>query len=377
MSSTEGEWLSMEAKLVISGFVVGLGVSSSVYFIPVFMQELSANYTLIGIMGSVRSLPYAVLPGLTGLMIARYDARKLYLLTSLFAAAGLLLLSASHGFVEVGLANLLIGLSMVFYWPVAESIIAETFRDDHRRRAFSNFSASWSTAYFVGPMVGGLIAEAAGVRTLFLASAITSLAAAPFINTMGELRLGGEGSRGMMRKTMSVWPIYLGCLLFTVGLACIIMLSPSYLYQRGWSSTMIGAAFTSFGLARTAAYLLMGRLRRIDEVRVMTLAIVAQSIVMLPLSTTHPLTVIPSFIVAGLANGIYYMAAFNLVSRLVEAGYRGAAIGLIEGIIGVGFTVGPGLIGPLIDLFGGGAAFTVTSIVILSSLSFLAAVRRS
>ncbi|MEN2974541.1 MAG: MFS transporter [Candidatus Caldarchaeales archaeon] len=369
--------LSLEMKLNISGFIIGLGLSTHAYFIPIFLQDLGANYTVIGLIGSLRSLPYAIIPIFTGLMIARYDMRKLYLLGSILSTLGLILLSISQNFIEVGIANLLLGISMVFYWPMAESIIAELFPEESRQKVYSSFSASWSIAYFIGPILGGVLSELVDLRILFTVSAVICGAAAPFIYLMGEQRLNGEEMKYKeLKNIIYIWPVYVVVLLFTYGMACLILLAPSFFYQRGWSSLMVGAVFTVFGVARTISYIIASKIRKMNEVKVMFLSIVIQSLAIFMLAYTYPEIVFPALALAGAVNGMYFVASFNIISRRVKTGYRGASIGFIEGILGAGFIVGPGLTGFLIDYVGGEAAFTITSVIILSSIPFILIVRK-
>lgn len=359
----------LELKLHASAFIIGLGLSSPAYFIPIFLQELGASYTLIGIMGSIRSTPYAVLPILTGFIISRRDMRKLYLFSSILSSIGFIILSVSQSYVEIGLANFLLGISMVFYWPVAESIIAEFFPEDTRWKIYSSFSASWSTAYFIGPLLGGALAELTNLRTLFAISGVVCAVAIPFIYLMGELRLKNSVEVKMIdRRFLHIWPVYVIVLLFTIGMAFIILLAPSWFYESGWNNFEVGVVFTVFGVMRTIAYLLASRLQKIDEAKTMMLTITLQSIVIFLLFYTSPEIVFPVLAVAGLINGAYFVASFSIISKRVESGYRSISIGFLEGIIGIGFIIGPTFIGLLLDNLGSLAAFTITSIVIASAL---------
>ncbi len=360
---------SLELKLHASAFIIGLGLSSPAYFIPIFLQELGASYTLIGVMGGIRSTPYAVLPILTGLIINRRDMRKLYLFSSILSSIGFIILSVSQSYIEIGLANFLLGISMVFYWPVAESIIAEFFPEDTRWKIYSNFSASWSTAYFIGPLLGGALAELTSLRILFAISGIVCAVAIPFIYLMGELRLKNNVEVEIIdRRFLHVWPVYVIVLLFTIGMAFIILLAPSWLYESGWDNFEVGVVFTVFGVMRTLAYVLASRLQKIDEAKTMTLTITLQSIVTFLLFYTSPEVVFPVLAVAGLINGAYFVASFSIISKSVESGYRSMSIGFLESIIGIAFIIGPTFIGLLLDNLGSLAAFTITSIVIASAL---------
>ncbi len=360
---------SLELKLHTSAFIIGLGLSAPAYFIPIFLQELGASYTLIGIMGSIRSTPYAVLPILTGFIMSRYDMRKLYVLSSILSSIGFILLSISQRYLEMGLANFLLGISMVFYWPIAESIIAEFFPEDSRWKVYSSFSASWSTAYFIGPIIGGVLAELAGLRTLFGISGIICGVAVPLIYLMGELRLKNIGKiRFKDGELVGIWPLYVMVFLFSIGMSCLILLAPSYFYVAGWSNFMVGTVFTVFGITRTIGYVLLSKLRKMDEARIMTLSITTQSIAIFLLVYARPEIIFPILALAGLINGAYFVASFSVISKKVQTGYRSISIGFLESIIGLGFIIGPAFIGLLLDYLNVWVAFTITSLVILSAL---------
>jgi len=241
---------------------------------------------------------------------------------------------------------------MVFYWPIAESIIAEFFPEDSKWKVYSSFSASWSTAYFLGPILGGALAELADLRTLFAISGVICAVAIPLMYLMGELRLKNISKiKFKDGKFIHIWPLYVTVFLFAIGMACLV-----------------GAIFTVFGIARTIGYLWLSRLKKIDEAKTLTLSIVLQSLVIFLLVYTRPEILFPVLAVAGIINGAYFVASFSVISKKVESGYRSISIGFLESIIGVGFIIGPAFVGLLLDYLNVWMAFTITSLVILSAL---------
>jgi MFS family permease len=154
-------------------------------------------------------------------------------------------------------------------------------------------------------------------------------------------------------------------------MACLILLAPSYFYEAGWSNLMVGTVFTVFGMTRTIAYVLLSKLKKIDEARIMTLSITIQSIAIFLLIYTRPEIIFPILALAGLINGAYFVASFSVISKKVQAGYRSISIGFLESIIGLGFIIGPAFIGLLLDYLNVWIAFTITSLVILSALPIL------
>ena len=256
---------------------------------------------------------------------------------------------------------------MVFYWPIAESIIAEALPESIRWGAYTRFSVAWSSAYFIGPSFGGLLADLLGIRYSFLAGALISASAAPIILSMGRLQPSVEKSRRkpQLRKILTIWPIYLSVFIFTIGLSSLFVLAPSYFSSLGWSMTGIGVLFTVFGVARAASYLVMSRSGRLPAVPLLLLATVIQAVSLLLLANGNPFILALSLLLAGAVNGVYFTSSFDLLSSSIPGGLKGVAIGFFEAVLGVGFIVGPAASGSAMDFLGGSRTFQLLAVVAL------------
>jgi len=363
---------SLSLRLNASGFLLGLGTAAILYLIPVFLEELGASYTEIGFIGGIRAAPYAFLPAVAGYLADRLDKARLYLLSAIFAALGAAFLYPAQSLLEAAAANLLLGLHMVFYWPVAESIIAEALPEAVRWGAYARFSVAWSIAYFIGPLVGGVLADLFGLRLLFLLGAVAAASAAPVIISIGQLKPERRAKAGGQRLStlLRVWPLYANVFIFTIGLACILVLAPSYLSELGWSTAGIGALFTAFGIARALAYLLMSRSGRLPATPLLLITALMQASALILLSLGNPITLLLSMVLAGATNGLYFTACFDIVSRAVPPGSKGLAIGLYEAVLGIGFIAGPVASGPTMDLMGAAETFQALALLALLSAPF-------
>lgn len=370
MESSSGDETDLSFKLDISGFIVGLGLSSSVFLIPVFLQELGASYSDIGLIGGVRAAPYAIFPALAGYVAGSFDMRKLYLLSSVLAAVSSAILIATTNLIEAAVANFLLGFAMVFYWPIAEAIIAEIISEKSRWSAYAKFSTAWSTAYLVGPMFGGVVADTWGLRGLFALSASISAAAAPVIISLGKLRARREEKRGAeigVNAVKSIWPLYGSVFTFTIGLAVTLVLLPSYLSKVGWSMTLIGTLFTVFGIARTISYFFMTRygMRALTSLLISSLM---QSSSLALIVSADPVLLFLALALSGSTNGIYFTASFDVISRMIPSGSKGLAIGIYETLLGIGFVFGPVAAGYFMDYAGVSSTFYSLTLIALLPL---------
>jgi len=345
---------SLRLRLDTSGFILGLSFAATSYLIPVFLQELGATYTDIGLIGGVRAAPYAFLPVLAGYLSDRYNRTSLYLLGSILAAVSSLGLAFSQDLIQATIANALLGLSMVFYWPVAESIIAEVLSEEIRVRAYARFSVAWSTAYFIGPIIGGFIAEFLGLRNLFLLGALIAFSSAPVILSIGSLKPERRGEpEGYARESLrEILPLYGSVFIYTIALSTFLIMTPSYLSNIKWSESLIGLLFSAFGVSRTIAYVLMTKAENLNPTSIIIISSIMQSISMLLIVSGDPTLILLSAILHGATNGIYFTSSFDILSGIIPRGSRGLAIGLYETVLGVGFVAGPSTSGPLMDLIG-------------------------
>ncbi len=366
--------------LHLSSFLIGLGASSILYMIPLLLQELGASYGEIGLIGGLRSAPYAFLPLVAGYLADRLNKVMLYFLAAPLTLAGSLMLFTAGNLIQAAVANLVFGTHMVFYWPIAQAIIADALPEEERWRSFTMFSVAWSLSYVAGPMIGGWIGEIIGLRASFMAGAILAAASIPIIISMrGIGRKGGGGDTRpslALRSLTSISNIYASAFIFTIGMSAVFSLAPSYLSELGWSTSSIGLFFTLYGASRTVSYYLMNRVGRKPHLSLIAAAVILQSISLALLYSDDAALLTLSFIIGGATNGAYYTAAFDLISRVVPPGYKGVAFGLFETIVGLGFITGPAASGPFMDVIGASTTFLWLSLVALVSLVLFVALGR-
>ena len=320
---------------------------------------MGASYGEIGLIGGLRAVPYAFLPLVAGYLADRMDKVKLYLLASLLAALGSALLFLSQDLVQAAAANLIFGIHMVFYWPIAEIIIADALPEEERWRAYTRYSVAWSLSYVIGPLIGGWIGEILGIRSSFIAGAIIASVSAPMVLMMGSIRASRieERVHRSAKSLLIISPIYVSVLIFTVGMASVFSLAPSYLSEIGWTTAGIGILFTIYGASRTSTYYLLSRTGRRSHTALILVAVVIQAASLALLYTGDTALTVISFLIGGATTGAYFTASFDLISRSIPHGYKGLALGLFETIVGVGFIAGPTASGPLMDVIGASETF--------------------
>jgi predicted MFS family arabinose efflux permease len=245
------------------------------------------------------------------------------------------------------------------------------------------YTASNSTGYALGSLVGGWLADTIGIPStlgltgvLPLVAAVAVLAlppieAAPFVSDRGT------GLRGLIgaasRLDSRVWLAFVIVLYLNVLMDGVDTFWPIYAPTVGISLATVGVLRAiksgSAIFIRSTGVLL---LRAVDYHRVTLVAVVAAAAatVALPLSNSMAILV-PIFIVLGLSRGVLRATSAATVAELREEGRDvGLASGVYNAGLDIGTIAGPALGGAIASAFGIPAMFQI--IAVLSLLGWLA-----
>jgi MFS family permease len=142
-------------------FCTSIGLAC-VYLIPAFAEELGAGYLDLGLIGTVRSLPYTFLPVIAGYLGDRLGKLRLYLLSVFAVGFARLLLAATYTIQGILAVQVLLGIGLSLFWPISEALVSEISSLQERASAIGTYAVSWGLGFLIGPLIGGIIAEAAG-----------------------------------------------------------------------------------------------------------------------------------------------------------------------------------------------------------------------
>lgn len=354
--------------LSVSTFVIGLGISSGIYFVPIQAEILGASYIEIGVLGFVRALPYVFLPALIGHFLAGVNKARLYLISPIMAIIFYTVVSLVKNVPAIIAAQLLIGLAFVFYWPVGETMVAASSTVQNRVRAFALYSISWNAGYLLGPSIGGYVAENFGIYAAFWLSIIILAAAIPMVLLLRQptvleqkdLDEKGDGKISL-RKLV---PFYSMLVIQSMVYATLLVIFPNYAWNFGISEFYVGTIFTVFSIARLLSFLVVGKMFRSQPRFAFTMTSVFFAIPML-LIAYFPSLVVFYIAVAMYAATLSYFTSllFNALTRNVPAERYGFVVGLYEGIFGFGFAFGPLLAGYVSEIVGLRESFLLQAVM--------------
>jgi len=370
-------------RLHLSVFSASIGIAY-VYLIPAFAEELGAGYLDLGLIGTVRSLPYTFLPVIAGYLGDRFGKPRLYFLSVFAAGFGTLLLAATHTIQGILAVQVLLGIGLSLFWPISEALVSEVSPSQERASAIGMYAVAWGSGFLIGPLLGGIIAEAAGFQSSFLVAGVLIL-----ITAGGSVvAIRGEQKRRVSTKQAStrpswdlvsaVLPMLVVQIPYAIVLAFVVSIFPGYVVESGLTPTEVGLLLSGFGLVRIVVFSLAGWMGRVGERKSIGSAFLGMALVLLwiPLNRSFVALLVDSCLL-GAFIGIIYPQTIAYVSKRSPTENLGFAIGAYETIFGIGFAAGPILLGFIAQTAGVNFAFLILAVIALAIIPVLAFPRRA
>ncbi len=156
--------------LAVSNFIWGLGEGLFIYFYPLLLQRFQIDLVQIGAVLSLLGVIMALVPAPAGYLSDRFGPRPLIRAGMILGviAAGMMAVAKSFPFFITGLiAYTLTG----FIVPPLNSYITQMRGSWSAQRGISFISGCFTAGGILGPMLGGRIAQTAGLAMIFRYSA--------------------------------------------------------------------------------------------------------------------------------------------------------------------------------------------------------------
>ena len=331
-------------------FLDALLMFAIVPLLPQYARDLDLSKTQAGL--AVGAYSGAVLVGspIVGHWSARIGARRL----TIFGVA--LLSVATFALAEVssfaGLFGVRVGqgLSSAVSWTAGMAWLSEASPAGERGKVLGLAMSFASVGTLVGPVVGGILGSAYGVKIPFVilgaAAAVLTvacLAAPPAPHAAEAVPVRAlAGTLGQSRMVLVALVVM--TLVATVS-GTLDTLVPLRMGQAGYSALAITAVLTAAGVLATACNYGVGRLfDRIGGVRIAVVAMLATAaLVALPVVLTPAVVVIAVFLASTPPIAGQYAVAFPLCAAGADdAGVAHSSVfGILNLAWGLGFLIGP------------------------------------
>lgn len=163
--------------LALGAFAIGTESFMVAGLLPVLAADLGVSAARAGQLVLLFALSYAIGSPLMAALLARFGRRRL-LVASLAAFSGLTLAaSMAHGFAQLALARVALGLVAGVFLPTASAVAAAMVPPALRGRALAIVSGGGTVAVALGVPLGAWIAGWGGWRTAYLLVAAVAVLA--------------------------------------------------------------------------------------------------------------------------------------------------------------------------------------------------------
>jgi MFS family permease len=369
--------------VAICAAIVGISYGMHSPIVPVFARDrFAADYSQVGLIGTVNFLPYMFAPFFVGMLLDRLN--KSYMLVSgmLLNVFAIFMLSTVQSVPEIMLFRTLAGVAHALFWPSSEVLISTNSPPERRIKSISTFIAAWILGFMTGPLIGKLVLDVFDYTVLFqLAAGVMAAGVVPslVLRRYGwpavqkdlEVRAGTV----QITREVAVHPTLSSVILYyAMTFGVVLAVLPAYMNEASLTSQDIEVLYFMFGISRFATLMFVPRISRYGKVA-LGLAVLATAIAML---LAFAFTSFLSFAIAlglvGLATSIFYPVTFSMVTRDVPSGRVGAKLGVYNALFGTGWTAGPILAGLSSDAFGSASpyfAFFIAGSILAGSIGLV------
>jgi predicted MFS family arabinose efflux permease len=367
-----GRWgVMILAAISITYFTENFLRSAPSALTPVLMDELGLTYAMAGLLISSYFFLYAVMQLPAGILSDRLGPRRTIIGFTVFTVLGALLFYIAQGLELLLAAQLLMGLGSSVFYINAVQIVSRWFPQDRQASAIGILSATSGlgsfAAYMGFPLASAYIGD---WRPLYLICSL--LMVASFAANLLVLRdwPQKEGSNpnpkgvsllASLRKVLGgrrIYPILVGYVLICCNWVFLSWLPQFLTDVKGFQYVDVGLISSAATIMGIPGCILIGVVS--DRLRRRKLPLIAFSMsaaVLLALFLALPAGApILLFAIAAGALGFAYSQWVLFISMVPEAfppETAGIALGLLNGVGTLGFSLLTSVYGSLVDVTGG------------------------
>ena len=334
--------------LLASSFLMQMLVGTVGIAVPIYATEMGASPLLLGIIGATGGLIYSFMPLVSGFFSDKFRRKPFIFASMLLYSSSCILYTLAenpHMFIPI---KALEWISVALFWPSTEALLTEV-SEGKLEEALKKFNLSWGSGIIIGPMIGGSLISALGIKAkapFYVSSAISlalSLLTIVIVREMLENKPARkyESSEPSKSTLISISTAVISILLLYSITGIVISLFPAYATSLGIQAYEVGIIMLLNGLFRLIAFFEAYRIKsKVGANRMflsgsLTLAIASALIAIS--STTFMFSIALSAL--GFGAGILYAASIARILGGRESA-RGYAAGLFESLIGAGYFLG-------------------------------------
>lgn len=373
---------------MLGTFVVMLGFGILAPVLPNYARSFGVGYDAVGLLISAFSFARLVSDPFVGRYIDRYGERAMTMLGSVWVGVSSVAAGLAPTFPMLVLFRALGGIGSALFFAALLSFLLRTIPPENSGRAMSVFYASFNLGFIAGGPLGGLFANAFGLRSpLYIYAGACFLAAFLFWRTLHDPpRHEQEVRRGGLRRLPWGRPLVTVLFVNLVYLWMIGALFQTLVPLFGREAPDLGLTLGGIGLGLAIATLTElitlypaghatdRRGRR--AVLIPALAGLAAITAVFGLAST-PLMFMIAMGLLGVASGYAGVPPAPMLSDVTPEELKGTAVAVFRFAGDLGFVIGPLVAGWAAKEFGFTGAFLINAIPAVVALGLVLSIRET
>ncbi|MGC9444660.1 MAG: MFS transporter [Candidatus Methanospirareceae archaeon] len=363
-------------------FSVVIGAVITVH--PLYLEQFLEAPELVGLVAALSSLSGMLFSLPTGILADRYSRKRLLSASFLLLAAVLLAFFLNTSLSTLIVLQLLFGMAMAPAWVISEAVVKEISPSDHRGEFRSVYGTFANAGLFIGPVIGGLLADRFALRIPYIFAVVLLIASLTLIfkltdNVRQSTRVADrpvshhDDLRALLKEfsqqhELIVLELCTAALFFWYSARWVF--GPLFLERLGYSPFIIGLWIAVSASPYLFFQIPLGRLAdRSGKTRLICLGFVIATIFVIPLGFLHSLpSLMVTIFVISLGTTLVEPLIEARVTDIVPPERYGAYAGIFEFAKTSGVMLGPVCSALFVFLFG--IAYSFIPAVLLLVLAF-------
>ncbi len=373
MAGAGGDRAGLLRVLYVTIFLTATGLGTASFMLPVYATSIGANYVDLGLMGALRNGVYTVMTLTVGLLLDRFERIRIYVAGMVLGVFVVALFGVMTQIALLTAWSSLLGLVSASFWVTASTLTANISPPERLSQSMGRYNLSWILGFVVGPTAGGYVSEVYGFQTLFicLATLIAVSIGVILLRMRPEVTLRNRGeSKGFSLAPLRELALaYVTLIPFTCILGIYMAIMPGYLKLVGLAPALVGLLVTMTNGVRGVGFFNAERFIAWGTRRSVTLASLLLFVGMLVFSfASSTVEYAVPLVLYGTAAGIMTPLILDYIAKRCDKDSLGAAMGLHEGVYGVGMCLGSMVGGAIAEAWGPPLLYRLLAVLALTML---------
>ncbi len=366
-------WLGSRMAFCIATLLFWMSLFLYVPILPVYAKSIADSYGIVGLVMSSYALPQLLLRIPVGLLYDATARHKLIVMLSIVVAVvSASCLAAAGGALTLFLARSLAGAASAG-WVAFTMFFTGYYPQAQTSRAIGTINAVNQAALLAATGLGGVLADAAGYRAVFLVAAGLAGLSLVVMAFARQPEVGATSRAAGGLRCLATSPLLIACSAMAVLMqfatfSSIFGFIPSYGATIGASNSQLGLVTMVALAASSVAAAASARLKeRLGYTRSLSLgaALFAGSLLLVPVTVT-PAQLALVQVLSGLGRGTLLTILMAMSVHSVPSGARATAMGVFQAVYAIGSLAGPAVSGAIAENLDLGAVFRVSATMALA-----------